>query len=404
MSATRDGSRSHSDGGFDGRSLLSEQTKLLRESTPADINFIQFLKLRLSAQQRATAQRNYWQRVQREAADSMNANTAHRQGRGGISASVAPVSTSAAGRESEASSNHIGSGRRNWHAAGSAEGASFSTYDAEHMMLEHSTASFGTLSKQDAFTRATSHGAVPPPTVHQHSFEDLRAAVLKRRSTPASELTDFVAVSTAELSEDGNSSQRRPSGPLQEEDAYALAPFIASSYSAAAAAAIDERPAMACGKPQVPVDVDEMKDVALEPCPHCGRTFAPARLERHVVTCERHRNTLPKTKGDMKSCRAFSSRKKPDRTAGGDGAAASAAATANTAGAAPGGPLRWSTDTAIKPEKWRKQSAQLRNAMAGASVAVDDDRVLCPSCGRHFSDDVAARHIPICKSKGGRAA
>ncbi|TPP50871.1 zinc-finger of a C2HC-type family protein [Leishmania donovani] len=344
MSATRDGPRSHSDGGFDGRSLLSEQTKLLRESTPADINFIQFLKLRLSAQQRATAQRNYWQRVQREAADSMNPNTARWQGRGGIPASAAPISTAA---------------------ASSVEGASFSTYDAEHVILEHSTTSFGTLPRQDALMRATSHGAVTPPTVHQHSFEDLPAAVLKRRGAPASELTDFVAVSTTEPSEDGNSSQRRPSGPLPEEDAYVLAPFSTSSYSAAAAAAIDERPAMACGKPQVPVDVDEMKDVELEPCPHCGRTFAPARLERHVATCERHKNTLPKTKGDMKSGRARS---------------------------------------AFKPEKWRKQSAQLRNAMAGASVAVDDDRVPCPSCGRHFSDDVAARHIPICKSKGGRAA
>ncbi|CBZ24004.1 uncharacterized protein [Leishmania mexicana MHOM/GT/2001/U1103] len=382
MSSTRDGSRLHSDGPFDGRSLLLEQTKLLRESSPADINFIQFLKLRLSAQQRATAQRNYWQRVQREAADSMNSNMARRKVRGGIPAPAEAISTAA---------------------SGSVERAPFNAYDAEHVMLENSTTSFDTFSKLDAVMRATSHGAVQPPTVYRH-FEGQPSAVLKRRGAPASEFTDFAAVATAEPSEDGNSSQRRPSGPPLEEDSYVLAPFTASNYSAAAAAAIDERPAMACGKPQVPVDVDEMKDVELEPCPHCGRTFAPARLERHVTTCERHKSTLPKTKGDMKSARALTGRKKPDRTAGGDSAAASAAATASTAGAAPGEPQRWSTDTIFKPEKWRKQSAQLRNAMAGASVAVDDDRVPCPSCGRHFSDDVAVRHIPMCKSKGSRVA
>ncbi|GET90288.1 hypothetical protein, unknown function [Leishmania tarentolae] len=403
MSVARDGSCAHSDGGFDGRSLLSEQTTLLQESTAGEINFIHFLKLRLSAQQRATAQRNYWQRAQREATGSVNANTTRAHGRDGIHTPAAPISTTSAGRESVTSSN-LASGRRDWNATGRMEGAPFSMYGAERVMLERSSTSLSTLSKQDALASATPHSALPPPTVYQHSFEDLPAAASKRRVAPASEVMDFGAAPTAESSEGGSSSHRRPSGALAEEDAYMSAPLITSSVSIAAAAAIDERPAMACGKPHVPADVDEMKDVELEPCPHCGRTFAPARLERHVTTCQRQTSASLKTKGELRSSKVVSSRRKGDRAASDNGAAASATATAAIGGTASGGPQRWPNDAANKPEKWRKQSARLRSAMAGASLAEDDDRVPCPSCGRRFADHVAERHISICKSKSGRLA
>ncbi|AIN99979.1 hypothetical protein LPMP_290290 [Leishmania panamensis] len=383
MAGTRDRARLHSDGGFDGRVLLSEQTKLLLESTPADINFIHFLKLRLSAQQRATAQRNYWQRVQREGTDSMSANMACSQSQGGIRAPAGSISTASVGR-------------RNWRTAGSVEDASVITYDAEP-----TATTLSALSKADALMWAAPHGSALPWTAHSPTFEDMPAAVSVRRGAPAPEVTELVVVSAADPSEDGENSQRRISCPLPEEDVYAVAPFVTTYNSAAAVAVIDERPAMACGKPQVPVDVDEMKDVPLEPCPHCGRTFALGRLQRHVTTCERHKDAILKVRSDEKSRGVLSVIKKQDRTAGGGGAVAS---TTKAAGAAPGGPKRRSSEAAPKPEKWRKQSAQLRNAMAGGSVVADDDRVPCPSCGRRFSDDVMERHIPICKSRSSRVA
>ncbi|KAG5473407.1 hypothetical protein LSCM4_03470 [Leishmania orientalis] len=406
MAVTRDRARPHADGCFDGRSLLSEQTKLLLESTPTDINFIQFLKLRLSAQQRATAQRNYWQRVQREGAESINSNMTRSQGRGGIPASAAPMtatvdgngSFAAAGRGTEASSIHTGDGRRNWRAAGSVDGASVNTNDVERGMPEQSTLSLTHLSKHDVPLWSAPYSSMPPSTVHQH-FEDVPAAVSKRRGTSTPEAADFAAVPTADPSEDESSSQRRPSCPLPEEDVYVVAPLTASGYSVAAVAAIDERPAMACGKPQIPAGVDELEDVTLEPCPHCGRTFAPGPLQRHVTTCERHKGAALKMKSDVKNSKVPSARKRPSHSA-----TAPAAATASVASISPGGLQYWSSDATFKPEKWRKQSARLRNASAGTSVTVDDDRVPCPSCGRRFSDDVAERHIRICKAKSNRWA
>ncbi|KAG5473689.1 hypothetical protein LSCM1_04316 [Leishmania martiniquensis] len=413
MTATRDRARLHSDGGFDGRLLLSEQTKLLLESTPADINCIQFLKLRLSAQQRATAQRNYWQRVQREGADSVNSSMPRSQGQGGILASGSSISAPVDGsgvsasaiRGGEASLTHAGDDRRSWRATGSVDGASVSTCDAERAMPEHSTMSLPNLSKHDTAVWSAPYSSASPSTMHQHFVEDMPAAVWKRRGTSSPEAADLVAAPTAESSEDGSSSQRRPSCPLPEEDVYVVAPLTANDYSAAAAAAIDERPATACGKPQVPPGVDEMEDVPLEPCPHCGRTFAPGPLQRHVTTCERQKGAALKMKSEVKGSKVASARKKPVRSAtAGDPAAASVAASAGAAGPALGGSQCWPSDAALKPEKWRKQSARLRNAMAGASLTVADDRVQCPSCGRRFSDDVAERHIPICKSKGIRGA
>jgi hypothetical protein len=63
--------------------------------------------------------------------------------------------------------------------------------------------------------------------------------------------------------------------------------------------------------------------------------------------------------------------------------------------------------------RWRRQSNQLRQAIASARAAasgkpepvstlpsepVDDGLVPCPHCNRRFNETSAQRHIPVCKN------
>lgn len=346
MSAAHERARPYSDGGFSGHALLAEQTALLSDSTPSDINFLYFLKLRLSAQQRATAQRNYWQRANHDR----------------VSIEATPMAEESPARYTDTAS--------------ATSAVSPTALDAEYSTAGGVVKGGGgrATSLDETYAFDVSHSA---------------GGVLRQTSRPSYE------------------------GP-EESGSVAAAGAARRSLSmysvGGAASAIDDRPAMASGTPQVPAGVDEMKDIALEPCPHCGRTFAPGRLARHITTCERHVDSgAPKAKTDsVHSSRILSGRHKP--TTGSVSAAASGtsptspAPASRTASTASTSTARRAPDAAAQTEKWRKQSAQVRSAMAGGSVAVADDRVPCPSCGRRFSEDAAARHMPLCKSRSVRLA
>lgn len=371
------------DANFDGPALLKEQVQLLSESTPADINFLHFLKLRLSAQQRATAQRNYWHRVQQET-DGVSAHAAAPTGAGRSTTAASAIPTVGADAYPAAASWNVQStpvreefgGARSYGERNSEHVSAAAILGPRSPMEESSMFSGSVLSRFDG-----SSSALPLPYQQQQqhqlqqqqssmwshptAFEDLPASVAKRAMT-------------------------RDSSALGSPSSSALD---------GRAATLDETPAIASGKPQLPTGVEEVKDVALEPCPHCGRTFAPGRLERHAVTCERQQLTNPKAKAEGKdrktSSGSLSSYSKAERVpaATASNAKPPAAAVSGGGGAAP--------PSASKTEKWRRQSAQLRSALAGTSAA-EDDRVQCPSCGRRFAEEAANRHIPICKAKEGR--
>ncbi|KAH9592988.1 hypothetical protein LSM04_002482 [Trypanosoma melophagium] len=174
-------------------------------------------------------------------------------------------------------------------------------------------------------------------------------------------------------------------------------------------------------------------DEPLKPCPHCGRQFfAISRWPRHVAVCEQRqqqqqRKSLKGT-GTGTAQRVYDARahrlsqiyagenitpisvsqdsKEPLISSRGK-AGSALASTRNSK----------STNTEKKTSKWRKQRAQLRQALqlnSGRSHDTnknddsdgdlfEDDRVSCPSCGRRFAAATAERHIPFCKQrqKGG---
>lgn len=359
--ATRDRRQVPPDSNFDGPALLREQTELLSESTSSDINFLHFLKLRLTAQQRATAQRNYWQRVQQEAGTHANGSAATTSS----TASGAIPTVGAEGRTEAAGAATA------WnvqptppHTATVAAGGR----NSRSPVADSSVQSASLPSRPDA----TPASHVLSVDARHPAFEEMPAsaaqrAVTRDASVPATSSSSFVL--------DGR------------------------------AATLDDTPALASGTPQVPAGVEEVKEVALEPCPHCGRTFAPERLQRHAVTCERQQLTNPKAKTDGRERKTSStstgSSVRGERAAAPAGAGASSAAKIGAASNSGSGAA--AAAAAAKTEKWRRQSAQLRNALAGTS-AVEDDRVQCPNCGRRFAEEAAARHIPICKAKDGRHA
>ncbi|KPI88742.1 hypothetical protein ABL78_2121 [Leptomonas seymouri] len=368
----RDGRHAVSDTNLDGPALLNEQALLLSESTPSDINFLQFLKFRLSAQQRATAQRNYWQRVQQEV-EGTPGGAAHRTGRNVTASSTTSTAVLAVDTEAYPASPfwNVQTTPVRTPAAVSAAGSNSvnSNTMRSERSYEHAVTTHNMRSPMEGSTAYGGNVALGPlQQYHQQqlfgshpaSFENMPASAAKR---------------------------------AMPREFSAFEPPYANDIESRAAA-LDEKPATASGKPQVPAGVDDMKDVKLEPCPHCGRTFAPDRLERHAITCERQQMTNPRPKTDGRDRRASiasaSSHGKAERASA---TSIKSTPTKTTATAA--------TSSSIKTEKWRRQSAQLRSALTGTST-VANDRVQCPNFGRRFAEDTAARQAAICRAKEDR--
>ena len=366
---------------IDGPALLSEQTQLLSESTPSDISFLYFLKLRLGAQQRATAQRNYWQRLRQEV-------------EGGFTGAATGAGAGRSATASSTLSNAIPVVDADAYPAASswevqttpvrpAQAAGGGTTNSKSDNSRHS-------SERNSNEHAMAlHGARSPPedsSLYSGSvvsrFEASSSIPQKHQQQQQNQPSSSAATHTTPFEDLPASAAKRS----MASESPALPSSQTSQRLEGRAASLDETPAVASGTPQMPAGVEEVEDVPLLPCPHCGRTFAPNRLERHAVTCARQQLTNLKSKADSKERKTSSSSSsvvgsyiRPDR----------AAPTAGSASA---------TSGAAKTEKWRRQSAQLRSALAGTPV-VEDDRVQCPYCGRRFAEAAAARHIPVCKAK-----
>jgi endogenous inhibitor of DNA gyrase (YacG/DUF329 family) len=376
------------DANFDGPALLDEQTQMLSESTPSEINFLQFLKARLSAQQRATAQRNYWQRVQQEVDGGVQGWRAHNTSR-----SVTASSTT---------SNAIPMVDTKAYPAASSWNVQTTPVRTVSAAGHDNTALYG---KHGEDHYATAHGARSPldeSSVHSGSIGSRPDASLsstqQQRSPPQQQRSHPLAYCHA-------SNEHLPASAAQRAMASELSALASPPTSQSLeghTSALDEKPAIASGKPQVPAGAEDVKDIQLEPCPHCGRTFAPDRLQRHATTCERQQLANPKTKADGKerkvSSSSASSHVKSERAGAPAGAKVGGATAACSNGTTASSETAAASSGPAKMEKWRRQSAQLRSALAGTST-VEDDRVPCPHCGRRFAKDVAARHIPFCRAK-----
>ena len=133
----------------------------------------------------------------------------------------------------------------------------------------------------------------------------------------------------------------------------------------------------------------EQEAVAMEQCPHCSRSFAAGRLEKHMPVCQRaqqQKKAREQQKAAAKSDKAEEEKKEGD-------------------------------NSLAKYHKWKNHSANLRGAMeynrklaeaqkAGIDIATlppppeaaADDRVSCPHCKRKFAPLAAERHIPLCNA------
>ena len=139
----------------------------------------------------------------------------------------------------------------------------------------------------------------------------------------------------------------------------------------------------------------EQEAVAVALCPHCSRSFAAPRLEKHAAVCQQAQARRKAT---------------PSKVANGERAEGGKADRTGT-------PEQKKLERKSSL-KWRNESANLRAAMdynrklaqaekAGIDISTlpppptptADDRVECPHCNRKFNADVADRHIPKCNAK-----
>lgn len=223
-------------------------------------------------------------------------------------------------------------------------------------------------------------------------LDEVPASAMKRRSIAEPQQFTFQVPTVAAppyCSDDGANQRDEESrfqslamaGGREKEDHPVDEVVVVLGSSTSRTMLLDDMPAVARGTPLLPEGTAEVRAIQLEHCPHCSRTFALDRLEKHVAVCEKHQDGEKKPKTDRLAKRAPKTKNGSSRSAAGgaDGAVAGA-----------------------HPEKWRRQSAQLRKALRGVAQA-DDDRVPCPGCGRRFAADVAARHTPLCSAKQVRA-
>lgn len=224
---------------FDGPALLQEQADLLASSTPADINYLYFLKVRRSAQQKATVQRNRSQRQATQHHDDDETSAARFRRSDGWDSAPTSIPLAA-----------------------------------------------GTPLQSSRFAAADEATAQASTSLNP---EDLPASVAKRRS-----MGDVSP--SADMSPPGRDAGGQCGGPR------------GGGYSGGtAASSLDDRPAVASRAGEDPlsgVPEHPREEVRLEPCPHCGRTFAPGRLDKHIDMCRRqmerelalhHRNPVNRT-------------------------------------------------------------------------------------------------------------
>ena len=149
----------------------------------------------------------------------------------------------------------------------------------------------------------------------------------------------------------------------------------------------------------------------LVPCGHCGRSFAPDRIGRHMEICQR--TSKKRVVFDSASQRAKGQEIFTRAPAGGGG------------GGGGGGGARRGPK---KPSKWRREHREFQNVLRsmngkaplcppagssypGGAMAAEAEEseaesgfVPCPHCGRTFAPLAAERHIPKCANAFARPA
>ena len=136
-------------------------------------------------------------------------------------------------------------------------------------------------------------------------------------------------------------------------------------------------------------ELPELEEMATAQCPHCSRSFAAARLEKHMLICQQAqaRKAAAQSKAEARERAAPAEKKKAE--------------------AEPRAPGRWKGESAnlrAAMEYNRKLKAAEKAGIDISTLppppsAESDARVECPHCHRKFNADVADRHIPKCNAR-----
>ena len=163
-------------------------------------------------------------------------------------------------------------------------------------------------------------------------------------------------------------------------------------------------------RPATPPEEFSAGGAGLVPCGHCGRSFAPDRIGRHMEICQR--TSKKRVVFDSASQRAKGQEIFTRAPAGGG--------RAGGGGGRRRGPK--------KPSKWRREHREFQNVLRsmngkaplcppaeasypGGGMAAEAEEseaesgfVPCPHCGRTFAPLAAERHIPKCANAFARPA
>lgn len=176
----------------------------------------------------------------------------------------------------------------------------------------------------------------------------------------------------------------------------------------AAANLRDEKPINAAVA--LPTD-DEVVQVEFEPCPHCSRAFAKARLGRHVEVCQRSR--APPSLTARSGIRRYDGMSNLSSNSTDTVATDSTTASGDTWVRAPEprragrrepkaqpallGDVDGEPNGSVRGDSGLSSlSGSLRESSTIVGRRDPDRRVECPHCHRRFNEDAAARHIPHC--------
>ncbi|KAK9842919.1 hypothetical protein WJX74_004434 [Apatococcus lobatus] len=191
------------------------------------------------------------------------------------------------------------------------------------------------------------------------------------------------------------------------------APSLKDSQSAAVQDAYGSSASAMDGVAEQPTE-----PIHLQECWGCGRTFAPAALQRHASACkavfQQKRNRFDAQAARLEGTEAkrtfTNARREEEEASFQRRPARRGQQTARSKADQDGAKLK-------AHPKWKQQSHMLRAAMAAArgdapsgrtqgyimeggmeQVAPSDDLIPCPHCGRRYNEHAAERHIPRCQS------